>query len=55
MQKNIIKQEKWRDKYGAIDYSETPHSVIKRKCGEFVRATKEKNIMKLNYTYSTMQ
>ena len=41
-----IGYEKWRDKYeyGKRWYSEIPHSVIKGKCGEFVRATKEENI-----------
>ena len=38
--------EKWRDKYGYGKrwYSEVPHSVVKRKCGESVRAIKEENM-----------
>lgn len=48
--------EKWRDKYdyGKRWYSEIPHSVVKRKCGEFVRATKEENMYheaKLKYIF----
>lgn len=38
--------EKWRDKYeyGKRWYSEIPHSVVKRKCGEYVRATKKEHM-----------
>jgi IS5 family transposase len=36
----------WRDKYGYGKrwYSEVPHSVVKRKCGEYVLATDKKNM-----------
>ena len=48
--------EKWRDKYGYGKrwYSEIPHSVVKRKCGEFVRASKKENMYheaKLKYIF----
>ena len=38
--------KRWKDKYdyGKRWYSEIPHSVIKRKFGEFVRTTKKENI-----------
>jgi len=46
--------EGWRDKYkyGKRWYSEGPFSAVKRKFGEFVRATKVKNMLnevKLKY------
>jgi len=48
--------EKWKDRYeyGKRWYSEIPHSVVKRKFGEFVRATKKENMYheaKLKYIF----
>lgn len=48
--------EKWKDKYGYGKrwYSEISHSVVRRKCGEFVKAIKEENIYheaKLKYVF----
>ena len=48
--------EKWKDKYDYSKrwYSEIPHSVVKRKFGEFVRATKKENMYheaKLKYIF----
>jgi len=40
--------------YGKRWYSEIPHSVVKRKFGEFVRATKKENMYheaKLKYIF----
>lgn len=46
----------WRDKYGYGRrwYVEVPHSVVKRKCGEYVHATKKENMyheVKLKYLF----
>jgi hypothetical protein len=46
----------WRDKYGYGRrwYAEVPHSVVKRKCGEYVQATRKNNMyheVKLKYLF----
>jgi hypothetical protein len=46
----------WRDKYGHGKrwYVEAPHSVVKRKCGEYVQATRKYNMfheVKLKYLF----
>jgi IS5 family transposase len=48
--------KKWRDKhgYGIRWYVESLHSAVKRKCGEFVRATQKRNMYheaKLKYIF----
>ena len=51
-----MEYKKWKGKYdyGKRWYSERPHSVVKRKFGEFVRATKKENMYheaKLKYIF----